>query len=436
MKGDLFINGIDASELGIEMGTGFLASLKSPASLKDFVENDDPTKDGKEVIFGSPKLASRELTLSFVICGDSAQDHIQKYNAFIRILQRGKISISAPIVGTEIYHFKYSGVSGGYSMSKDLTTSKLAVRFEEPNPANRTPEGAGYLITSNNLALVTADDEVFYLPEQYQVKFTGPRIDEILTDAKVSLPRKKDKTIFETIAGATATLNVKGGYDYKCGTLNSLVIESVEDSPIEASIRFYSGSTKTQLIWPDSLRLVGKRPEWVPAPNLAYEINIKNNIAVMMEFNTQASETAKTASTALKARASTAYTAAMPDEEIPAGQYNSMYSGPEIDRILTEAEEQIPNKEDKPIVENISAADVTLNVVGGHEYLCGTLTSLTIKSTDGSGKESSIKFTSGDIQTQLTWPESMSIIGYTVPKANTTYEISIKGNNAVMVYTE
>lgn len=430
---DISINRIPLRSIGVTLLAGAYSALLTPPPLKDFVKNEDPTKPGTDVLVNNPVVSERDITLTFLIEGADRYSFLSNYKAFVSELQKGKVALYVPDLN---WHFHLLYTNSTQFENYRLNACKIAVKFNEPNPANRIPEGAGYLITSNNLALVTADDEVFYLPEQYQVKFTGSRIDEILTDAKVSLPRKKDKTIIETITGATVTLNVKGGHDYKCGTLASLTIESVEDSPIEASIRFYSGSTKTQLIWPDCLHMVGKRPEWVPAPNLAYEINIKNNIAVIMEFNTQANATAKTASTTLKARASTAYTAAMRDEEVPAGQYNSMYSGPEIDRILTQAEEQIPNKEDKPIVENISAADVTLNVIGGHEYLCGTLTSLTIVSTDSSGKEASIKFTSGDIQTQLTWPESMSIIGYTIPKANTTYEINIKGNNAVMVYTE
>ena len=50
MKRDLLINGYDAYAMGITMGSGFIASLRAPASLKDFVENDDPKKDGKQVI--------------------------------------------------------------------------------------------------------------------------------------------------------------------------------------------------------------------------------------------------------------------------------------------------------------------------------------------------------------------------------------------------
>ena len=51
MKRDLLINGYDAYAMGIAMGSGFIASLRAPASLKDFVENDDPKKDGKQVIY-------------------------------------------------------------------------------------------------------------------------------------------------------------------------------------------------------------------------------------------------------------------------------------------------------------------------------------------------------------------------------------------------
>lgn len=435
MKGDLFINGIDAGDLGIAMGSGFLESLKSPASLKEFVENDDPTKDGKEIMFGSPKIASRELTLSFVVCGDSAQEHIRKYNAFVRMLQRGKISISAPAIGTEIYHLKFAGTSGGYSMSKDLTTSKLAIKFEEPNPACRIPEGAGPLVTSDDLTLATSDGDIFYLSEQYKMKFSGGEMDNRLTDIKTLLSKKKDKTIYENISGSTVVLDVKAGHDYTYGALASLTIKSVEDSPIGAFIRFISGSTKTTLVWPDSLQKIGY---WKPAPNMAYEISIKNNIAIIQEFNTQInSKTMVTRNTcSAKSRPIPAVLSVVSaDEGMAAGQYNSMYSGPEIDKLLTDAE-QIPNKEDKPVVENISATDVTLNIVGGHEYLCGTLTSLTIRSTDGSGKESSVKFTSGDSATRFAWPDNMSMEGYTIIKANTTYEISIKGDCGIIVYAE
>ena len=47
MIGDLFINRTDAYTMGVAMGSGFIAGLKSPAGLKDFVENEDPRKTAR-----------------------------------------------------------------------------------------------------------------------------------------------------------------------------------------------------------------------------------------------------------------------------------------------------------------------------------------------------------------------------------------------------
>ena len=137
MKRDLLINGYDAYAMGIAMGSGFIASLRAPASLKDFVENDDPKKDGKQVIYPEePKVAARDLTLTFVIFGDTLTDTLN-YNSFIELLKRGKMDISVPLISADIYHLTYIGNSGSYMMSADLTTSQLTVKFNEPNPANR-----------------------------------------------------------------------------------------------------------------------------------------------------------------------------------------------------------------------------------------------------------------------------------------------------------
>lgn len=105
MKRDLLINGYDAYAMGIAMGSGFIASLRTPASLKDFVENDDPKKNGKQVIYPEePKVAARDLTLTFVIFGDTLAEHTANYNSFIELLKRGKMDISVPSISADIYH--------------------------------------------------------------------------------------------------------------------------------------------------------------------------------------------------------------------------------------------------------------------------------------------------------------------------------------------
>ena len=141
MIGDLFINKIDAYTMGVAMGSGFIAGLKSPASLKDFVENEDPKKDGKEVIYpDKPNMAARDLTLTFIISGETPEEHIINYDTFIRVLYLGKVDISVPKIGDEIYHLTYAGNSGSYNISGDRLTSQLTVKFNEPNPADRDEE--------------------------------------------------------------------------------------------------------------------------------------------------------------------------------------------------------------------------------------------------------------------------------------------------------
>lgn len=91
MIGDLLINGSDAYAKGIAMGDDFLGNILSPSSLKSFVENDDPTKNGKEVIYPqTPKLASRDLTLTFTIFGNTTTEHLTNYKNFIALLQKEK----------------------------------------------------------------------------------------------------------------------------------------------------------------------------------------------------------------------------------------------------------------------------------------------------------------------------------------------------------
>lgn len=138
MIGDLLINGSDAYAKGIAMGNDFLGNILSPSSLKSFVENDDPTKNGKEVIYPqTPKLASRDLTLTFTIFGNTTTEHLTNYKNFVALLQKGEISLSIPALGTEVYHLTYVGDSGSYMIEADRLASRLTVKFNEPNPADR-----------------------------------------------------------------------------------------------------------------------------------------------------------------------------------------------------------------------------------------------------------------------------------------------------------
>lgn len=134
------INGTNISSLGVSLEKGSYAALLTPAPLKDFVENNDPTKNGTEVLTqkkdGTPlaRIAERDVTLTFLIVGDSRSDFMAKYAQFIGILQSGNISLYIDDLGrTFSLIYRSSTQYDNYR----LKACKLAVKFREPNPANR-----------------------------------------------------------------------------------------------------------------------------------------------------------------------------------------------------------------------------------------------------------------------------------------------------------
>lgn len=136
---DITINGIPLNEMGAALEHGGYSALMMPAPLKEFVENDDPLKDGTEVITeiddeSVAKLRERDVTLTFLIKGKDREDFLEKYNAFTSLLQKGSITLNIPDLG-QIYRLIYSNATQYDNYL--LKACRLAVKFREPNPANR-----------------------------------------------------------------------------------------------------------------------------------------------------------------------------------------------------------------------------------------------------------------------------------------------------------
>lgn len=138
MRGELLINGKDAyTTWGVSMGDNFLDNIEAPASVKEYISNESRIENGKRVITDASliKLASRDVTLQFHICGDFQDDYLNNKRAFQQELYKGVMDIQIPSRGSEIYHLLYQGKQVSYSQS--FTEGKLSAKFEEPNPANR-----------------------------------------------------------------------------------------------------------------------------------------------------------------------------------------------------------------------------------------------------------------------------------------------------------
>lgn len=134
------INDTNISTLGVSLEKGSYAALLLPAPLKEFVENNDPTKDGTEVLThkadGTPlaRIAEREITLTFLITGDNEDDFMAKYADFVALLHGGNINLYISDLD-RTFRLIYSNATQ-YDNYR-LKACKLAVKFREPNPSNR-----------------------------------------------------------------------------------------------------------------------------------------------------------------------------------------------------------------------------------------------------------------------------------------------------------
>lgn len=134
------INGISLSSMGVTLLKGAYSALLAPAPIKPLIENNDPTQHGTQVLTHKKngesliKLAERDVTLTFLVQGESDADFLAKYTAFLKMLQTDKVVLHIPELG-ESYTLIYSNATqfGNYQ----LNACTLAVKFREPNPKER-----------------------------------------------------------------------------------------------------------------------------------------------------------------------------------------------------------------------------------------------------------------------------------------------------------
>lgn len=136
MLGNLYINNQDAwGQWKVAMGSGFIENLLVPAGNKEFIENESRLENGKRVITTNPKVASRDVTLTFNIHGDSTSEYLSNYAAFVAILQAGAVKIRVPAINMT-FNLIYKK-SNSFNIGRTRMDSSLAVKFEEPNPTDR-----------------------------------------------------------------------------------------------------------------------------------------------------------------------------------------------------------------------------------------------------------------------------------------------------------
>ena len=136
MLGDLYINSQDAwGTWKVAIGDGFIENLLLPAGNKDFIENESRLENGKRVITTNPKVASRDVTLTFNIHGDSTSEYLSNYAAFVAVLQAGTVKIRVPAINMT-FNLIYKK-STSFNIGRARMDSSLMAKFEEPDPTQR-----------------------------------------------------------------------------------------------------------------------------------------------------------------------------------------------------------------------------------------------------------------------------------------------------------
>lgn len=136
MTGELFINGVDAYTYGVSMGKNFIGTIKAPLSFKEDVENTSTLQHGKRVVLSESFFDARDLSLSFIITGETREQFTQNEKTFLDILYNRKVTLK--IKGdANYYRLLYKGTSSTYGYSPSGTVCTITAKFTEINPDDR-----------------------------------------------------------------------------------------------------------------------------------------------------------------------------------------------------------------------------------------------------------------------------------------------------------
>lgn len=131
---------------GIRMGDKFLDAITEPWAYKDYITNESALEDGVRITtVDTPKVKSREVSLTLVFVGDSPEQRRSLVNGFLSLVEQNKgriwLRVPAEEAGSPvIYRLYLVGKSGEYGMPLDRCICRMTLKFIEPNPKNRGVE--------------------------------------------------------------------------------------------------------------------------------------------------------------------------------------------------------------------------------------------------------------------------------------------------------
>lgn len=132
---EITINDTPLSTFGAIMLSGSYEALLTPADIKDYVSNDDPSKNGTDYSVDldyEPKVKERQVTLLFGIKGRDMANFMMAKDTFIRTVQDGMVKLYVPEMGRTFFLLYETCTSFNYHYPN---ACDIAVRFIEPDPS-------------------------------------------------------------------------------------------------------------------------------------------------------------------------------------------------------------------------------------------------------------------------------------------------------------
>ncbi len=138
LTGKLYINGDDAwTTWGVGLEDGSLGELMAPPALKAPIVNESRLEDGKRYYMeDTQRLDERTITLVFFLIAGNITDYITNYRSFISALAAGEVTLQTDSEPDTYYHLIYGSCSQFRQFFGGM--ARIAVKFIEPNPSNRT----------------------------------------------------------------------------------------------------------------------------------------------------------------------------------------------------------------------------------------------------------------------------------------------------------
>lgn len=137
------INGKDAyTQWGAYLLDGSVSALLMPPATKAYISNESRMQDGKRVIRTDKtgnsltRVAARDITLLIGITAYGYADLMAKLDGLTAELRKDTAAVKVRETGNTVYHLDYVSCNNFSQLRGRL--AKYALKFNEPNPADRT----------------------------------------------------------------------------------------------------------------------------------------------------------------------------------------------------------------------------------------------------------------------------------------------------------